>query len=209
MTLFEAAVKNVLESEGGLVDHPRDPGGITNMGISLRAYPYLGPDGIRNLTRAEAIYIYRRDYWDRVPADLPDDVRWMAFDSCVNHGVGRTLAWLKTHRTLEALTAVRLRFYASLSTWDAFGKGWTRRIAHVLEGIEAWQGPREPDVVEQDEWPATPVRVGEFDVLVLHDWTPELLLRQFDAILAGERSVVLGSVAASVTGGRKLDVRAL
>ena len=54
-----------------------------------------------------------------------------------------------------------------------------------------------------------PEPLGDFDVLVLHDWTPELLLRQFDAILAGERSVVLGSVVASVTGGRKLDVRAL
>jgi lysozyme family protein len=207
MTLFDAAVTNVLQSEGGLVDHPRDPGGLTNMGISLRAYPHLGPDGIRNLTREEAIEIYRQNYWAKVPDALPDGLRWMVFDAAVNHGASRALTWLKTHPTLEAFTAVRLRFYASLSTWDAFGKGWARRVAHVLEGIREWQAATEPAPSAPAEPALEPVRVGAFDVLVLHDWNPKALLAQFDALIAGERTVVLGAAVASTTGDRKLDVR--
>ncbi|HHV62978.1 MAG TPA: hypothetical protein GXX51_10120 [Firmicutes bacterium] len=45
--------------EGGLPEDPRDPGGITKFGISLRSYPSLGADGIRNLTHDQAIAIYR------------------------------------------------------------------------------------------------------------------------------------------------------
>lgn len=62
---FQAAVATVLEHEGGLVDDPADPGGVTNFGISLRAYPQLGADGIRALTRDKAIAIYWTDYWVR------------------------------------------------------------------------------------------------------------------------------------------------
>lgn len=136
MDLFTAAVHTLLEVEGGLVDHPSDPGGLTNWGISQRAYPNLN---IRTLTRAEAISIYHRDYWQRIPTALPEATRWFAFDAAVNHGVGRALGWLERHHTLPDLVASRLRFYANLGTFDAFGKGWTRRVAHVLEAISRWE----------------------------------------------------------------------
>ena len=32
---FEACLAHVLQSEGGYVDHPSDPGGATNMGITI------------------------------------------------------------------------------------------------------------------------------------------------------------------------------
>jgi len=60
--LFQEAVEVVLAHEGGLVDDPRDPGGLTHWGISKRSYPHLD---IAALTREEAIDIYRRDWWDR------------------------------------------------------------------------------------------------------------------------------------------------
>ena len=59
---FRYAVEMVLQHEGGYVNDPADPGGETKYGISKRAYPHLD---IRNLTREEAIAIYRRDWWDR------------------------------------------------------------------------------------------------------------------------------------------------
>ncbi len=49
----------VVDREGLLSDHPSDPGGLTKYGISQRAYPHLD---IRNLSRADAIHIYQRDY---------------------------------------------------------------------------------------------------------------------------------------------------
>lgn len=132
MTAFDRAVAHVLEIEGGLVDHPDDPGGLTNMGISLRAYPHLGRDGIRNLTRAQAIDIYHRDFWRPIAQRVDDDrLRFCAFDAAVNHGLSRSLRWLRDHPSVHAFTAYRLRFYARLTTFTTFGRGWVNRMAAV------------------------------------------------------------------------------
>ena len=139
MTLWEAAIASVLKHEGGFVHHASDPGGATNWGISLRAHPHLGYEGIKNLTRNQAIEIYRNKYWSQVPDHLPDDVRFFAFDIAVNSGVGRMREWLAQDQTLMGLAAIRLKFLASLGTWDVFGKGWVRRVAGVLDDIRAWQ----------------------------------------------------------------------
>jgi lysozyme family protein len=135
VTLWDAAIRTLLEVEGGYVNHPTDPGGETKFGISKRSYPTLD---IPHLTRDDAARIYRRDYWDRVPDGLPDDLHWMVFDSAVNHGVARALAWLQEHDTLPSYTAHRLVFYTGLSTWATFGRGWARRVAHVLKAIDAY-----------------------------------------------------------------------
>ena len=142
MTLFDAAIRSVLKHEGGYVNNPRDPGGETNWGISKRAYPSLD---IRNLTREAAIEIYRRDYWSKVPADLPDDVRWFAFDTCVNSGEATMRRLLALDDSLIGLAANRLKFLTNLTTWESFGKGWTRRVAGVLDDIRAWQATRAHD----------------------------------------------------------------
>jgi len=60
MADFATAVQRLIRIEGGLVKNPSDPGGLTRFGISKAAYPQLD---IRNLTEAQAIAIYRRDYW--------------------------------------------------------------------------------------------------------------------------------------------------
>ncbi len=57
---FNKAVRIILAHEGGYVNHPADPGGETNMGISKRSYPDLD---IKNLTVAMAKEIYFRDFW--------------------------------------------------------------------------------------------------------------------------------------------------
>ena len=148
---FVKAVDFVLEREGGLVDHPSDPGGLTNFGISQRAYPDVD---IRNLTRDGASEIYRRDYWEKVSANqLPANIRLAVFDSAVNQGVTRAKKLLqKTLRitqdgiigpkTIKAsqeygsnllpdYLAERSLHYASLSTFETFGRGWMRRLFHV------------------------------------------------------------------------------
>jgi lysozyme family protein len=194
VTLWDAAITSVLEVEGGYVDHPTDPGGRTNWGISQRAYPQVD---IVNLTRQDAVAIYERDYWTPIPEDLPDALRFMAFDAAVNHGLGRALGWLKEHPTLESFTARRLRFYADLGTFPTFGRGWTRRMAHVLEAIEAWEAERlaASPVNEDGVW-------GEARTVVLHGLR---LAERWQALTRGP-TVLRGRYVWRARGD-KLDVR--
>lgn len=88
---FRHAVEVVLKHEGDLANDPADPGGITRWGISLRSYPHLGEEGIRNLTREQAIEIYRQDFWERWGYDRIRDlaVATKVFDMAVNMGPKR------------------------------------------------------------------------------------------------------------------------
>ena len=81
---FEDIIEETLKHEGGYVDDPKDLGGETNMGIAKRFYPDLD---IKNLTKEDAIKIYKKDYWDKNKVErLPDDLRHIYFDMCVNQG---------------------------------------------------------------------------------------------------------------------------
>lgn len=96
---FRAALRLVLMHEGGYVDHPLDPGGATNMGITRRTLaqwrgvkPWwaLPKSQVRELTRREVGRIYRARYWDAVSGDLlPSGVDYAVFDYAVNSGVSR------------------------------------------------------------------------------------------------------------------------
>lgn len=162
MTTFDEAFEQIIRLEGGakITDDPRDPGGLTKYGISLRANPALGAEGIRKLTKAKAKVIYRANYWDPSRAqDLPDLLRLPIFDAAVNQGVtgsakllqralnelgfklevdGKlgpmTLAAAKKAQTTE-LTAVFLRqriiAYRQDRNYDRYGAGWERRVLMV------------------------------------------------------------------------------
>ena len=83
---WEKAIAFVLQMEGGYTLDPNDPGGETNFGISKKAYPSLD---IKSLTMAEAMDIYRRDYWTPCACDdLPAPFAIMVFDTAVNQGAG-------------------------------------------------------------------------------------------------------------------------
>lgn len=105
---FERSLKLVLKHEGGFVDHPRDPGGATNLGISLRYARGRGSlfdldndgdvdaDDIRIITPETAAPAYFEDFWKAVPADeLPPGVDHITFDAAVNSGPGRAIRWLQ------------------------------------------------------------------------------------------------------------------
>jgi len=84
MSTFGRAIKYVLKHEGGLVNDPADPGGLTNRGITQRDYPHLD---IRHLTEDETIEIYRKDYWRPVYDEMHDgDAACKIFDMAVNMG---------------------------------------------------------------------------------------------------------------------------
>lgn len=152
---FNTAIQYVLRYEGGLVDDPKDTGGITKYGISLRAYPALGRDGIVNLTVDAAKKIYKSDYWNLMHCDeLPPYLRLMALDCAVNQGVGysskalqgsvgaypdgvlgpKTLAAVKAADPEDALhkyTVQRLLRYSEHPQWVRYKSGWVDRLIHV------------------------------------------------------------------------------
>ncbi len=83
---FEKYMEHIFKWEGdpGYVNHPSDPGGETKYGIAKTFYPHLD---IKNLTKEEAIEIYRTDYFNKNGIDkLPDFIQLSYFDSCVNQG---------------------------------------------------------------------------------------------------------------------------
>ena len=101
MSNFEESLKAILKWEGGYVNHPKDPGGITNMGITKKVYEnYVNKtvtaEDMRNLTKADAEPIYKEKYWDRLSADkLPEGLALCVFDFGVNAGVNRSSRYLQ------------------------------------------------------------------------------------------------------------------
>lgn len=91
MAEFQKAIDYVLSNEGGIVNEPDDPGGLTNWGISSRAYPDLD---IRNLTKDDAIAIYERDYW-RFDGIQNQRIATKLFDASVNMGVSTAVRLLQ------------------------------------------------------------------------------------------------------------------
>ena len=155
---FDDIIEKVLEHEGGIVDDPKDAGGLTNMGISQRAYP---DEDIRGLTVERAKELYKRDYWDRYrTGDLPDRLRHIYVDMCINMGGGRAIkilqeacnsknatkidvdggigpATIKAASNVEPfrLRAYRVMFYAELvmkkPEQERFWVGWFKRSCEV------------------------------------------------------------------------------
>jgi len=162
---FDECLKMLLHHEGGYVNHPKDPGGETNLGVTKRVYEkWGGTKDMKDLTVEDVAPIYKKEYWDKCKCDdLESGVDWAVFDWAVNSGTGRaakaiqkicgaaqdgaigpkTLALIGTQNTqyvIEEFGKIRQDFYESLKTFDTFGKGWTRRnketTAKALEMIE-------------------------------------------------------------------------
>ncbi len=103
---FETCLAHVLAHEGGYVDHPADPGGATNMGITRRTLAEwrgispasaLDKQEVRALTREEAARIYRARYWERCAADeMAAGLDLAVFDFAVNSGPDRAVRMLQT-----------------------------------------------------------------------------------------------------------------
>lgn len=157
---FEQALAAVLHHEGGFVNHPSDPGGMTNLGCTKSTWedwvnhPVTEAD-MRALTPADVAPLYKAKYWDKIKGDeLPTGVDYAVFDAAINSGPGRAAKWLQEvvgvtadgaigPGTMKAVMAVnpgelvsaysfkRMAFLQGLHTWPTFGKGWGRRVTQV------------------------------------------------------------------------------
>jgi len=159
---FDDALKAILHHEGGFVNHPKDPGGMTNLGVTKRVWEeWLGYEVdekvMRSLTPNHVWPMYKAKYWDKIKGDdLPTGVDYAVFDAAINSGPGRASKWLQTavgavpdgaigpgtmakvqemdaKAIVEKYQATRLAFLQSLPTWDTFGKGWGRRVTEVKD----------------------------------------------------------------------------
>lgn len=157
---FESSLEIVLKSEGGFINHPSDPGGATNLGVTKKVWEsWVGKpvpiSDIRNLTPKQVSPLYKKQYWDAVRADdLPSGLDYLVFDFAINAGVFRAIKTLQKalsivddgvfgNKTLESIKKADLtdlisrfsdlkeQFYKSLPTFSVFGKGWMRRVAEA------------------------------------------------------------------------------
>ncbi len=157
MNNFETAVNLTLEKEGILSDHKDDAGGLTKYGISQAAYPGLD---IASLTKADAIAIYKRDYWDKAQCEeIPYPLDIMLFDTAVNHGVTKAVKILQESLGITADGIIgqetraaarqaknsiytvfminRLYAYTEAKSWPTFREGWKNRLVQLAKEVDA------------------------------------------------------------------------
>ena len=157
---YDRALRRLLAHEGGYTNHPSDPGGPTNFGITIHDYrKYVKADAtaadVRAMSIDEAKAIYRAKYWDKMRCDdLPAGVDYCVFDYGVNSGSGRAPKVLQrvlgvaddgivgkitikatyardAREVIAAICDERLNYLKGLKTWPVFGRGWGRRVAEV------------------------------------------------------------------------------
>lgn len=99
---FEKCLEMLLVHEGGYIDHPQDPGGMTNLGVTKQTWQeWVGHDvsekEMRSLTPTMVAPLYKRKYWDACRADeLVAGLDYCVFDVSVNSGVGRAIKLLQS-----------------------------------------------------------------------------------------------------------------
>lgn len=99
---FDKCLEKLLVHEGGYVNHPDDPGGTTNLGVTQKTWEeWVGhpvtDKEMRNLTPLMVKPLYKRKYWDACRCDdLVSGVDYAVFDIAVNSGVGRAIKLLQS-----------------------------------------------------------------------------------------------------------------
>ena len=159
---YDKCLKTILHHEGGYVNHPKDPGGETNLGVTKRVYQeHGGTKDMKDLLVEDVAPIYKKGYWDKIKGDdLPGGLDLCVFDFGVNAGPGRAAKFLQSmigttvdggigpntlakveeyvrengeHETVKKYQEMRQKYYEQLSTFATFGKGWTRRVEETTK----------------------------------------------------------------------------
>ena len=152
---FKECLDLVLKSEGGWVNHPSDPGGETNLGVTKRVWEeYVGHpvESLKKLTKEDVAPLYEQKYWRTCYCEvLPRGLDFVVFSMGVNAGPGRSIKLLQqsigcvpdgvigpTTRGLISsgnganliakFSETRREYYRSLKTFPIFGRGWLSRV---------------------------------------------------------------------------------
>ena len=141
----DQAIRTTLKWEGGYVNHPNDPGGPTNWGITIAdAKKYWKPDpslqDMKKMPIEVAIDIYVTKYWKTPYYDcdsLDNGVDLAVFDFGVNSGPSRSKKYLdmsvggSATETINHLMDHREAFLKGLKIFPTFGKGWLNRTKDI------------------------------------------------------------------------------
>lgn len=101
-TNFKKCLEALLVHEGNFVNHPQDPGGMTNLGVTAKVWEeWVGhpvdEKQMRALTPELVAPLYKRKYWDVCHADdLVSGLDYAVFDLAVNSGSGRAIKILQS-----------------------------------------------------------------------------------------------------------------
>jgi lysozyme family protein len=154
---WEKSFAQMIHSEGGFVNHPNDPGGATNFGVTKKVWEewikrVVTVDDMKKLTLEQVKPLYYEKYWLPVKADqLPVGVDFLVFSFGVNAGISRATKVLQTalgvvadgqigpntmkkiqqadaKDLIEKFSNAKISFYKSLSTFATFGRGWLNRV---------------------------------------------------------------------------------
>ena len=98
---YQNCLDIILHHDGGYVNHPEDPGGMTNLGVTKRVYEdwvgyAVSEHTMQNLTKEDVAPIYEKNYWGRLKCDdIPSGLDLCVFDFGVNAGTGRSAKYLQ------------------------------------------------------------------------------------------------------------------
>ena len=159
---YDKCLETILHHEGGYVNHPKDPGGETNLGVTKRVYlEHGGTKDMKDLLVEDVAPIYKKGYWDKMKCDdIPSGLDLCLFDFGVNAGPGRAAKFLQSmigttvdggigpntlakleeyirengeHEAVNKYQEMRQKYYEKLSTFATFGRGWTRRVEETTK----------------------------------------------------------------------------
>ncbi len=133
-----SAINFVIDKFEGssLVPHDGNKG-ASKFGINQSANPEVD---VSNLTREQAMQVYKTKYWDAIGADsLPQGIRLAAFDTAVNFGVGKAKAMIEqSNGDPRVLASIRQAEHNRLiqSDPDTYGKyqeAWAARDQAIAD----------------------------------------------------------------------------
>jgi lysozyme family protein len=163
---FRDCLELVLKHEGGFVNHPKDPGGRTNLGVTQRVWEeWIGHPAtekdMRELTPAIVAPMYEMRYWRTSYCEkLPRGLDLLVFSMSVNAGAGRSVKLLQdaigvvadgvigpntmakineanVETLIDKFSEARTAYYRGLKLFPVFGRGWLNRTD--TERLEALQ----------------------------------------------------------------------
>jgi lysozyme family protein len=163
---FRDCLELVLKHEGGFVNHPKDPGGMTNLGVTKKVWEdWIGHEvdekAMRELTPAIVAPMYEMKYWRTSYCEkLPRGLDLLVFSMAVNAGSGRSVKLLQdaigvvadgvigpntmakineanVETLIDKFSEARRQFYRGLKTFPVFGRGWLSRTdSERLEALD-------------------------------------------------------------------------
>ena len=140
MAKYEKLIPTVLKWEGGFVNHPSDPGGAPNSGVTLSTFRNVyGEDktvqDLKNMTREQWEYIFKTRFWDRWKADDIDNqaianllVDWLWASGVYGIKYPQEVLGVKTDGIVGLKTLAAINYYPNKK--ELFDKLWNRRKKH-------------------------------------------------------------------------------